>query len=164
MTVTGNSNSNNARHIIRAAIQDVDVANQHASAFSKKSGIITIDCSHYTGAVQVTPVVGEQWYVEQVEGTYRLHSRIPFNDPNDVAIAPAAGQHVVGSGNGPVELNAGPNSTINAHSPLAIQAVVTGSRPAASSVPAGTSIYDSTLGKPIWSNGSTWHDASGATV
>lgn len=163
MIPSGNSNSVNARHIIRAGIQSVDVANQHASAYSKKAGIITIDTSHYTGAVQVTPIEGEQWYVEQVEGTYRLHSRIPFNDPNQNPITPAKGQHVLGSGAGEVVLNAGA-SPVTVMSPLSTKSVPTGSRPDPTSVAAGTQIYDSTLGKPIWSNGTIWHDAAGTAV
>lgn len=34
----------------------------------------------------------------------------------------------------------------------------------ATSVPVGTQVYDSTLGKPIWSTGSVWKDAAGTTV
>lgn len=40
----------------------------------------------------------------------------------------------------------------------------TGARPSASVVGAGAQWYDSTLGKPIWSNGTAWKDATGATV
>jgi hypothetical protein len=40
----------------------------------------------------------------------------------------------------------------------------TGSRPSASAVGAGTQWYDTTLGKPIWSNGTDWKDAAGTTV
>src|ERR1019366_1569812 len=42
--------------------------------------------------------------------------------------------------------------------------VATGSRQSASSVGAGGQSYDSTLGKPIWSNGSVWKDAAETTV
>lgn len=37
-------------------------------------------------------------------------------------------------------------------------------RPSASTVGAGAMWYDTTLGKPIWSNGSAWKDAAGTTV
>ena len=47
---------------------------------------------------------------------------------------------------------------------LAVAAVATGSRPSAATVGAGGMIFDSTLGKPIWSDGSNWVDATGATV
>jgi lysophospholipase L1-like esterase len=43
-------------------------------------------------------------------------------------------------------------------------AVATGSRPSASTVGVGAMIYDTTLGKPIWSNGTAWTDATGTTV
>lgn len=45
-----------------------------------------------------------------------------------------------------------------------VAAFATGSRPLATAVANGTMIYDDTLDKPIWSNGSVWKDASGATV
>lgn len=38
------------------------------------------------------------------------------------------------------------------------------SRPDAATVGAGAEWYDTTLGKPIWSNGSVWKDAAGTTV
>lgn len=40
----------------------------------------------------------------------------------------------------------------------------TAGRPTASADNAGMMIYDTTLGKPIWSNGSVWKDAAGTTV
>jgi hypothetical protein len=40
----------------------------------------------------------------------------------------------------------------------------TGSRPSASTAGAGAMFYDTTLSKPIWSNGSVWKDAAGTTV
>lgn len=45
-----------------------------------------------------------------------------------------------------------------------VGAVATGSRPTASSAGAGAHMFDTTLGKPIWSNGTNWVDATGATV
>jgi hypothetical protein len=44
------------------------------------------------------------------------------------------------------------------------RAVATGSRPAANTVAAGSRIYDTTLSKPIWSDGTTWRDATGTAV
>jgi hypothetical protein len=41
---------------------------------------------------------------------------------------------------------------------------VTASRPSAAAVGAGAEWFDTTLGKPIWSNGANWVDATGATV
>lgn len=40
----------------------------------------------------------------------------------------------------------------------------TGNRPAASTAGVSAMFYDTTLGKPIWSNGTVWKDASGTTV
>ncbi|MDB5185271.1 MAG: hypothetical protein JWN38_1079 [Candidatus Saccharibacteria bacterium] len=40
----------------------------------------------------------------------------------------------------------------------------TASRPSAVTAGAGTSIYDSTLSKPIWSDGTVWRDAAGTAV
>ena len=42
--------------------------------------------------------------------------------------------------------------------------VATGGRPSASTVGAGTEVYDNTLKKPIWSDGSVWRDAAGTAV
>jgi len=39
-----------------------------------------------------------------------------------------------------------------------------GARPSASDVGAGTQVYDTTLSKPIWSDGTAWRDAAGTTV
>jgi hypothetical protein len=40
----------------------------------------------------------------------------------------------------------------------------TGSRPAPATAGAGAMVFDSTLGKPIWSDGTNWKDATGTTV
>ena len=40
----------------------------------------------------------------------------------------------------------------------------TGGRPTAATAGAGATMFDTTLGKPIWSTGSAWVDATGATV
>jgi hypothetical protein len=40
----------------------------------------------------------------------------------------------------------------------------TGSRPAAATVGKGAQFYDTTLNKPIWSDGTNWKDAAGTTV
>jgi hypothetical protein len=44
------------------------------------------------------------------------------------------------------------------------KAAATASRPSAVSAGAGAQMFDTTLGKPIWSDGSAWVDATGATV
>jgi hypothetical protein len=40
----------------------------------------------------------------------------------------------------------------------------TGSRPSASTVGSGAMFYDTTLSKPIWSDGAAWRDATGTSV
>lgn len=40
----------------------------------------------------------------------------------------------------------------------------TAGRPAATSVLAGTQFYDTTLHKPIWSDGTNWRDSAGTVV
>lgn len=47
---------------------------------------------------------------------------------------------------------------------VACAALATGSRPSASTVGAGAMIFDTTLGQPIWSDGTNWVDATGATA
>jgi hypothetical protein len=147
--------------IRQVAITSVDTQNQGAYGQTNSGGQVFVDTSYYVGATSVTPSVGDQWTIQNINGQWRLHTRIPFNDPNQAAVVPTQGQHIIGSGQGPIELQ---GTQINANAPLATQAVVTSGRPAANSVPAGTLMYDSTLGKPIWSNGTNWHDASGAVV
>lgn len=45
-----------------------------------------------------------------------------------------------------------------------VPALTTGNRPAAATVGAGSHMFDTTLGKPIWSDGTNWKDATGTTV
>jgi hypothetical protein len=49
-------------------------------------------------------------------------------------------------------------------SPLRVGEGATASRPSASAVGAGTQWYDTSLGQPIWSNGTVWRDAAWVTV
>lgn len=48
--------------------------------------------------------------------------------------------------------------------PVKLFAAATGSRPTASAAGSGAHMFDTTLGKPIWSDGTNWRDATGATV
>lgn len=48
--------------------------------------------------------------------------------------------------------------------PMQVGAYATGSRPSASAAGAGAMAFDTTLGKPIWSDGTTWRDATGTAV
>lgn len=53
---------------------------------------------------------------------------------------------------------------INTDSYFRLRAIPTGSRITASSAPAGCMYYDTTLGKPVWSDGAVWRDAAGTIV
>jgi hypothetical protein len=145
----------------QVAITSVDVVNHGAMGSSGTSINIPIDTSYYVGATQVTPTIGDQWTIQKLNGDWRLVHRLPFNDPNQASVTPTQGQHVVGSGQGPVELQ---GSVVNVNAPLAIQPVPTTGRPVASSVAPGTQVYDTNLSLPIWSNGTVWHDAVGNVV
>lgn len=43
-------------------------------------------------------------------------------------------------------------------------AIDTANRPDAAGFPAGSMIFDTTLGKPLWSDGTDWRDATGTIV
>ena len=53
---------------------------------------------------------------------------------------------------------------IRAATAVQTAAVSTANRPAASTARAGASVFDTTLAKPIWSDGTNWRDATGAIV
>lgn len=53
---------------------------------------------------------------------------------------------------------------IRARTAIRTGAMTTGSRPTAATAGPGAMIFDSTLGKPIWSTGSGWVDANGTAV
>lgn len=156
-------NAPTARITRQVAITMVDVVG-HGAQGTGDQATYYIDTSYYVGSVQVTPALGEQWVIQQINGQWRLDHRIPFNDPNQAAVTPTQGQHVVGSGQGPVELNAGQSSTVNANSPLSVASYTTATLPDPASVPAGTHVYDTDLGKPVWSNGTAWTDATGTVI
>lgn len=46
--------------------------------------------------------------------------------------------------------------------PAQLKAYTTATRPSASSAGAGAAIFDTTLGHPVWSDGTAWKDATGA--
>lgn len=53
---------------------------------------------------------------------------------------------------------------IGVHGTIRPRTYTTANRPAANSVSAGSMIYDTTLGKPIWSDNANWRDAAGTIV
>lgn len=87
-----------------AAIIGLDLQNRKAKGLTRTKIEIDIDTSFAVGETIVTPAIGEQWYVKQQEQTWRLVSRIPFNDAT-LNVEPVEGQVSVGSAVGPLELN-----------------------------------------------------------
>jgi hypothetical protein len=53
---------------------------------------------------------------------------------------------------------------VRAGTAVQVGTFATGSRPAAATAGAGAMVFDTTLNKPVWSTGSVWVDATGATV
>lgn len=145
------------------AIYQVDTVKRVALALTRVKTQISVNCAYGVGESTVTPAVGEQWYVNRVDGVWRLDHRIPFNDPT-LAIQAVQGQVSVGGASGPLELNADPAQGINANAPVNLKTYTTAERPSASDAGAGATIFDTTLGKPVFSNGSTWVAESGDGV
>lgn len=146
------------REIQIVGITSVDLNAQTASGLTRERFDLLINTSYSVGELNVTPAIGEQWYVERIQGAWRLLSRIPFNDPT-ATIEVTEGQVKVGSGRGPVELT---GTAINAHSALQLFACATDERP--TGIRVGAMVYDSDLMKPIFYDGSGWRDAAGASV
>lgn len=48
--------------------------------------------------------------------------------------------------------------------PSALPSGTTAARPSASAIVPGSQFYDTTLSKPIWSDGTAWRDATGTAV
>lgn len=142
------------------AIFSVDTAKRTAIGWTRRGSQITIDLSFHAGAIQVTPAVGEQWFVTRNGGTrYRLDSKIPYNAPELLTDA-KEGQVQVGS-SGPLELN---GSQINTNAPICLPAYASTERPDPATLRAGAVIWGLTEGKPIFCTGTSWVDAAGTEV
>lgn len=143
------------------AITSVNAASTppQATGITRNNTYVQISIGHWVGAIQVTPAVGEQWIVIRDRGVWKLDSQIPFNIPSELSAA-QEGQTRIGS-SGPTELD---GSQVNANAPLRAKNTTTDGRPAANSVSPGSQIYDTTLNKPIWSDGTNWRDAAGLVV
>ena len=100
---------------------------------------------------------------------------IMAEDINDIAAAvnaiptgtvtPGTNANVLGSGAASLgQVLTSDGASGSAWANVQFVAFATGDRPSAGSVAPGTAVYDTTLSKPIWSDGSTWRDASGAAV
>lgn len=137
-----------------------DLERRQAMVVSRTRNTFPVDFRYSVGEVDVVPRVGEQWYVERVSLFWRLVSRVPFQYPA-LAIRPVEGQVRLGSGLGPVELV---GTEVNCHGPLQLPSYSTEERPDADAVAVGSCLYDTTLGIPVWSDGSAWKDATGTPV
>lgn len=144
-----------------SSIISVDLANQTAEAMINDGSSYIVHFDHLVGAVQVVPSVGDQWIIDKGIGGWKLLQRLPFNDPPATEVTRREGMVRLGSGNGPVELT---GTEINAHAPIILDTKATTARPTAVNAGVGAMIFDTTLNKPIWSNGSTWVDAAGSPV
>lgn len=140
-------------------ILSVNTFTQKATGIMRTREYVEIDISHHVGAVQVTPATGEQWLIIKDRGVWKLDGQLPFNIPPSSSPL-AEGQTRIGS-SGPTELN---GSLVNLNAPMRPMTADTAERPSASSVPAGSHIYDTTLHKPLWSDGTQWRDAAGSAV
>lgn len=99
-----------------AAIQSVNAEAREAMVLTRVGTMLKVECRYAVGEVFVVPAVGEQWFIERHDGTWRLAGRIPFNDET-LLIEPEEGQVSVGTDKGPLELN---GSEIRAHGPVII--------------------------------------------
>lgn len=86
---------------------------------------------------------------------------------NRLSIAPSSGTMSWGPGGSTAAdttLSRSAAGVLAVNGALKVASYATGSRPSAATAGAGAMVYDSTLGIPIWSNGSVWKDAAGTTV
>ena len=138
------------------AITSVDTVGQSAEGIARTGNIIHIDTTHYVGAVQVTPSIGDQWYVQKINGIWRLLHRLPFNDPNN-QLTTTQGQHTIGSGQGPIQLQ---GTVVNANAPLSLPSYSDSEGlfglPNATKFPLGTLIYNVTHNQVQVANGNQW--------
>jgi hypothetical protein len=138
------------------AITDIDLTNRRATAMTRRRSTIQVDLRYHVGGMQVTPAKGEQWFVTRSDSYfYRLVSKIPYNAP-EMNTEPVEGMTQIGS-SGPTVIN----GSVATMPPMQLPAYTTTGRPDADTFPAGTMIYDSTLHKPVFSDGSGWRDATG---
>lgn len=108
--------SSTERDIQPVAIHSVNLQTRRAICLTRIATAIEVDCSFAVGESIVTPLVGEQWYVERFDSVWRLYGRIPFNDES-LLIEPVEGQVLLGSTKGPLELN---GTQINVNSDLVL--------------------------------------------
>ncbi len=164
MTLPSASNLSTAKEGEQVvAITNIDTVNMRATGTNRQGSVgVDIDLRYHVGAIHVMPMLYEQWIVARQGMAWVLVSKLPHNT-TDLLTEPVAGQVQIGSTGttqGPLHLN---GSSISVNAPLSVQTTTATTRPDPASFPAGTHIYDTDLGRPIWTNGSDWHDATGRT-
>lgn len=82
-----------------------------------------------------------------------LHSTQPFTRPS--------GSEATTNGQFGPNIGGTANFGRRVGNAFGVPALTTGNRPSASAIPAGTSVWDSTLKKPVWSDGTNFYDATG---
>ena len=166
----------------------LDLRPPQATGITPTREYVQIDISHFVGAVEVTPAVGEQWMIIRDRSIWKLDQQLPHNIPS--TLEPRyEGQTRMGSAAGPTDID---GTQININAPLRLgqtlyrdtagileksldsggtwaptsgpKAYPTSGRPQANSIAQGDNIFDTTLNKPIWSDGTNWRDAAGTIV
>jgi hypothetical protein len=147
-------------------ITAVNPTAQTATGYTRQQDTLTIDTRYGVGAVQVTPCVGEQWYVNRGGNSWILTRRVPKNTttPLNVADYPVEGLTQIGS-SGPTE---GPlllmGSAVVAQAPLQLESSTTTDLPTPASVAPGTVLYNSTTHEIVFSDGTAWNPLQATTT
>jgi hypothetical protein len=115
------------------------------------SGAEAASCFVYDDAVMKTGPNAD-WRIQTGKKVYLETT----GTANYIQREAATGDTLIGSGSGVTRVPVGQVITTGKGA--------TGSRPAAGTVGSGAMFYDTTLSKPIWSNGTVWKDAAGTTV
>ena len=85
------------------AITGVDAAARTATAMTRETSTITINCAFPVGGLIITPAVGQQWYVQKLGVQYALLQLLPGNS-KELQVEAVEGQVQVGS-SGPLTLH-----------------------------------------------------------
>lgn len=140
MTYTRQSRSDNIQQ--PGGITSIDLTNSSptATAILRDGSYVGVGLVYAVGAIRVTPAIGEQWMLEKNGGVWRLLHRLPANDPN-ATMERTQGQHILGSGQGPLELT---GTQVNIDAPV---------------MRLGDTLYRDNSGILEYStdNGTTWH-------
>jgi hypothetical protein len=106
----------------------------------------------------------DQWNVSVAASLVKVKS--PTDAHPKWQVAPDTGTQSWGPGSGAVDttLSRSAAGVLASNGAFKATSYTTAGRPSASTMGAGAMIYDATLSKPVWSNGTVWKDAAGTTV